>query len=196
MNARNGKIARLPRSVRDELNERLECSKESPQLLHWLNALPEVKAVVKKDFAGVSISKQNLSEWRQGGFQEWLLRQELLAESLNMKTFAEELGEDRDNVVADDVATVLAARYAALISKWDGEVDEKFEAKARVLNGLCRAVVQLQRGMHRAKKNNEDYIRGLEEDFQRQRAENKNKRLERMYSLLREPQVAQAFGGR
>jgi hypothetical protein len=42
MNARNGKIVRLPRSVRDELNERLERSKESPQLLDWLNALNQV----------------------------------------------------------------------------------------------------------------------------------------------------------
>jgi hypothetical protein len=76
MNARNGKIARLPRSVREELNERLERSEESPQLLDWLNALPEVKKVLKSDFAGAPISKQNLSEWRQGGFQEWLARQD------------------------------------------------------------------------------------------------------------------------
>ena len=39
MNARNGKIARLPRQIRDELNERLERSEPGPQLLAWLNAL-------------------------------------------------------------------------------------------------------------------------------------------------------------
>jgi hypothetical protein len=32
-NARNGKIARLPRDVREELKERLKRSGESPQLL-------------------------------------------------------------------------------------------------------------------------------------------------------------------
>ena len=61
MNARNGKIVRLPRSVRNQLNERLERSEESPQLLEWLNALPEARKIVQNDFAGVPISKQNLS---------------------------------------------------------------------------------------------------------------------------------------
>jgi hypothetical protein len=47
MNARNGKIARLPRPVREELNERLERSAESPGLLQWLNGLPEVKTLLE-----------------------------------------------------------------------------------------------------------------------------------------------------
>jgi hypothetical protein len=46
MNARNGKIARLPRPVGDELNQRLERSAESPEVLEWLSGLPEVKAAL------------------------------------------------------------------------------------------------------------------------------------------------------
>jgi hypothetical protein len=195
MNARNGKIARLPRSLRNQLNERLERSEPSPQLLDWLNALPEVQKVVKDHFAGVPISKQNLSEWRQGGFEEWLARQELWAEVRNVEDFARDLGEDRDNVLADDVATVLAARYAALISKWDGEVDEKFEAKARVLNGLCRGVVRLQRGMHRAAKNHRELLQELEEMRQRTRENGKKRLLDQVWAIQREPEVAEAFGG-
>src|ERR1700722_12797671 len=119
MNARNGKIARLPREIRKELNQRLEQSEESPQLLPWLNDLPEVKKILRDDFDGAPISKQNLSEWRQGGFQEWLALQELWAQVQNMEDFTEDLDADRDNMLADDVATVLAARYAALITNWD-----------------------------------------------------------------------------
>ena len=85
MNARNGKIARLPRPVRNELNDRLECSEPSPQLLDWLNALPEVKGVVQNHFDGVPISKQNLSQWRQGGFQEWLARRSLCEDALDVR---------------------------------------------------------------------------------------------------------------
>ena len=65
MNTRNrdGKIARLPRFVREELNERLERSEESPQLLDWVNALPEVQEVVQNDFAGVpSQSRRSASQ--------------------------------------------------------------------------------------------------------------------------------------
>ena len=59
------KSPRLPRDVREELNERLERSEKSPQLLAWLNALKEVKEVLRDAFAGVPISKQNLMEIRE-----------------------------------------------------------------------------------------------------------------------------------
>ena len=74
MRTRKGKIARLPREIRAEINHRLERSEPSPKLLAWLNALPEVRRFIDHDFAGVPISKQNLSEWRQGGFREWLAK--------------------------------------------------------------------------------------------------------------------------
>jgi hypothetical protein len=195
MNARNGKIARLPRDVRKELNDRLERSEPGPQLLEWLNALKEVKQVLNDEFDGLPISKQNLSEWRQGGFQEWLARQELWAEVRDVEIFAGELGREKDNVLADDVATVLAARYAALISKWDGEVDGKFESKARVLNGLCRGVVQLQRGMHRAARNHHDLIEELEEKSRKLKENCKKRLLDQVWALHREPMVAKIFGG-
>jgi hypothetical protein len=46
---RNGKIARLPHDVREELNVRLERSEPSPQLLAWLNAMPVVRAFVQRE---------------------------------------------------------------------------------------------------------------------------------------------------
>ena len=51
--ARNGKIARLPRDLRDELNRRLQDGKQGGPLLVWLNALPTVLAVLARDFGGV-----------------------------------------------------------------------------------------------------------------------------------------------
>ncbi len=195
MNARNGKIARLPREIREELNERLERSEASPQLLAWLNSLKEVKKLLRDKFGGAPISKQNLCEWRQGGFQEWLDRQELWAKVRNVEDFSRELGQERDNVLADNVTTVLVARYAALIADWDGEVDEKFEAKARVLNGLCRGIVPLQRAQHRAAKNYDDLLSGLEEDRKELKETCKKKLLDQVWSLRREPLLAEAFGG-
>ena len=38
--------------------------------------LPEVKQSLDDHFAGRPVSKQNLSEWRSGGFSEWLDRQD------------------------------------------------------------------------------------------------------------------------
>jgi hypothetical protein len=72
MNTRVGKIARLPKGIRDELNRRLEDGKQGPELLAWLNALPEMKELLEKDFAGQPVSRSNLSDWRRGGYQDWL----------------------------------------------------------------------------------------------------------------------------
>jgi len=46
----NGKIARLPRNIRDELNHRLENGEAARVILPWLNALPAVQAVLAAGF--------------------------------------------------------------------------------------------------------------------------------------------------
>ena len=196
MNARNGKIARLPRPVRHQLNERLERSEPGPQLLKWLNALPEVKKVVQNDFAGVPIGKQNLSQWRQGGFQEWLARRDLCEDARDVRQLSEEMDdEDSQYVLADDVAQVLAARFGSLIANWNGEVDEKFEARSRVLNRLCRSVVQLQRGMHRSRHEAFEMTRKLEEREKADEEVLKKKLVKPCYDMLRLPVMAKTFGG-
>jgi hypothetical protein len=152
MKTRNGKIARLPHEVREELNLRLERSEPSPRLLAWLNALPEVREFVRRDFGGEPVSKHNLSQWRLGGYQDWLTRQDFFADTRNADDFVSELGPGRRPVLADQAATVLAARYAGLMVRWDGECTRDFEARARVLNGLCRGVTELQREAHKARR--------------------------------------------
>jgi hypothetical protein len=77
--ARTRKIARLPRTVREELNRRLQNGEQAKRLVEWLNEAPEVCARLKTDFAGRPISKQNLSEWKQGGYREWQAHQDVLA---------------------------------------------------------------------------------------------------------------------
>jgi len=43
---------------------------------------------------------------------------------------------------------VLAARYAAALAGWDGEVTDEFRRKLRMLRGLCQDIVELRRGNH------------------------------------------------
>jgi hypothetical protein len=194
MNARNGKIARLPREIRHQLNERLERAEESPKILPWLNALPKVIEVIKEDFDGAPISKQNLSEWRQGGFQEWLARRELREDARDLAECAEDMGEQVEGVLADAAATVLAVRLGRLMANWDGEVDEKFEAKSRVLNRLCRSVVQLQRGMHQANRQSLEVDRMMAEKENREKEELKERLLRPFWIGLGIPNAIKLFG--
>ena len=72
--SRIGKIARLPYSIREQLNLKLHDGISAKSILPWLNSLPEVKAVLAADFDNRPISKQNLSEWKHGGHRDWLLQ--------------------------------------------------------------------------------------------------------------------------
>ncbi len=128
LSQRRGKIARLPRAIREQLNCRLDDGLEASEILPWLNDLPEVRQIVIQRFNGVPISPQNLSAWRQGGFQEWLLQRELFDSASHMCEHVQELQEiigsdspdDVPHTLADYMVTQLSVRFAAFLGRWDG----------------------------------------------------------------------------
>ncbi|HSU54210.1 MAG TPA: hypothetical protein VLT36_09145 [Candidatus Dormibacteraeota bacterium] len=65
---RRGKFARLPATVRDQVNRMLRDGFSYTKILETLQSNPET--------ATLALSKQNLSNWKNGGHQEWLTRQE------------------------------------------------------------------------------------------------------------------------
>jgi hypothetical protein len=146
--ARNGKIARLPREIRDALHRRLQNGEQRASLLAWLNGLPQVRQTLVEGFGGVAVSKQNLSEWRAGGFAEWQARQDTLDDARELAADANEISAATDGRLTDHLATVLAVRYASALASWNGEVTEPFRKKLRALRGLCQDIVELRRGDH------------------------------------------------
>jgi hypothetical protein len=70
--ARNGKIARLPLTIREELNARLRDNENGQTILAWLNALPVCVERIKGEWNGEPVSDANLSIWRSGGFVDWM----------------------------------------------------------------------------------------------------------------------------
>jgi hypothetical protein len=142
---RNGKIARLPRAVRQELNRRLENGEQGKRLVVWLNALPEVQAVVAAEFGGKPIREQNLSEWKRGGYRDWVAQQEALE-------MVERLGEDAAEwdgegraPITDTLALWAAARYAVATRR----VAEAGDVEGwRLLREMCGDIVELRKGDH------------------------------------------------
>ncbi len=166
--ARNGKIARLPRDIREELNRRLQDGEPGGPLMAWLNTLPQVTQVLAKDFEGCVISKQNLSEWRAGGFTEWQARQDALSHARELTADATELAAATAGRLTDHLAIVLAARYAAAMAGWNGEVTEAFRRQVRALRGLTQDIVELRRGDHS----------GARLDMERERLEREREKTE------------------
>src|SRR5690348_12700177 len=89
---RNGKIAHLPHTIREQLNLRLQNKDQARTILPWLNSLPEVKKILADHFDSRPITKQNLSEWKHGGYRDWLIRQDALEFVQNLDS-AQDLGD-------------------------------------------------------------------------------------------------------
>ena len=106
---RTGKIARLPKYVRDQLNRRIEDGEQGKQLVEWLNELPGVQEVLKEQFGGRAVTEQNLSEWKQTGHPEWLRQEETRSLVSKLTEQSDDLDEAADGMeISDRYASVLA----------------------------------------------------------------------------------------
>ena len=142
---RTGKIARLPLAVREQLNERLlEGGEGGKSLVAWLNSLPEVQSIMKSHFEGAVIREQNLSEWRQGGYQEWRKQKErrgAVAEFQENMTGMKGVAQES---LTEQLAFYLASHVIMELKRLESVPDG--EEKARVWRQLTATVVALRRG--------------------------------------------------
>lgn len=146
---RNGKIARLPRAVRQELNRRLEEGEPGKELVAWLNALPEVQAIVAAEFGGKPIREQNLSEWKKGGYQDWLAHQQALELAARLGEDAAELTEEDRPPLTEALALWTVARYAVKTRQIaDADGPESWP----MLREFCADIVELRKGAHSAER--------------------------------------------
>jgi len=145
---RTGKIARLPRATREELNERMEDGEPARPLLEWLNACPEVEEVLWEHFDGRPITEQNLSEWRQRGFLDWQRRLETRELARDFIHEAEELeNEVGGTPLTDRLTEMVALSLARLMREAMNDGGKGPERQAAVL-GIAREFSRLRRGDH------------------------------------------------
>ena len=150
MRARVGKIARLPGAVRHELNRRLYNGALGKNLVPWLNALPEVALVLNERFASRPITEDNISEWRRGGFQEWLRERE-------RRTRLRELAaENPTHNPEDRIAELDAHLQERLVLELAEELErlstitdraERFKCLTRLSREFCRVQRSRNRGL-------------------------------------------------
>lgn len=141
---RRGKIARLPRNVRDELNQRMEDGEPGKDLVAWLNGLPEVKGALERHFGGREITEQNLSEWKAGGYLEWQKQEEEQYRVSEFSANAGKLENAAGGFITGELTTVLAARYADTLANWNGEATPEFRRKLQALRMLRQDLVALR----------------------------------------------------
>jgi uncharacterized protein YidB (DUF937 family) len=143
----NGKIGKLPGAIREQLNRRLHDGGQGRQLLEWLNSLPEVQAVVARDFVGKPIRKQNLSQWRNGGYKEWLRQREALDLIRQLPGDVAELQPPGSPTLADQMAVWLTAHYMLAVQRL-AEKSGNGEIELKVLRELLHDILAVRRGDH------------------------------------------------
>jgi hypothetical protein len=172
---RNGKIARLPYSLRDILNCRLHNGESGTKLVKWLNGLENVQEVLADEFGGRPISEQNLSEWKQGGFEDWLRHQEarewvqkLADESADLEQIA------GDFSVADWISAPLAIALGRSIHEVAAGAQNDPEQRKALL-AIAREVTELRRSDH-----SEQRLRLERERWDAEQQEKQNEELEKL----------------
>jgi hypothetical protein len=113
--SRKGKIARCPLAIRQEVNRRLLNGEPASKILPWLNSKEAVLQVLDEHFGEEPVTAQNLSEWRQGGYRDWLKKRERLAHTKELAAYATELGQAAGGSMNDGSAAILAGQFLELL---------------------------------------------------------------------------------
>src|SRR5439155_6329309 len=184
---RDGKIARLPRSLRDELNRRLDEGEQGKKLVAWLNGLPDVQAIVVTEFGGKALREQNLSEWKQGGYRDWLAKKEALEIAERLREDATEWSAQGRASLTDTLAFWLVARYALAtrrVAKTGGREGW------RLLREMCGDIVELRKGDHTAER-----LQIERERLQLEKDKAEKRMREKIEEILKQPETKQRLCG-
>ncbi len=96
--------------IREQINRRLQDGEIGKELVVWLNSVPEVQAVLKTEFGDRPVNEPNLSDWKAGGYQDWLVHQDTMAQVSLLVASAKALGGASPMPLTELLANCLAAR--------------------------------------------------------------------------------------
>jgi hypothetical protein len=130
---RNGNVARLPKAVRDRINVMIQ------------DGLPYKKIIQSLGEDGKGLGISNLSHWKDGGYQDWLVEQAFIARTRARQETPAELVRNFDATEVNHAALQLGTLHIfdALRDLGPGTLNQKLggdcAAFARLLNALARA---------------------------------------------------------
>lgn len=145
----------------------------------WLNSLPEVRLVVQREFAGKPVREQNLSEWKQGGYRDWLAQQEAREIAVRLGDDATAWQAEGRPAITDTLALWLAGRYAVATRRVAEATGEEGWQRLR---DLCGDIVELRMGDHSAER-----LRIERERLELERDQSEERMREKLEAMLQDP---------
>ena len=202
MKTRTGKIARLPKKIRDQLNRRLQDGRPGPEIVEWLNTLPPVRRVLHEQFTDQPVVEQNLSQWRKGGYLDWLRHQETQAQTRWMIERSDDVdAQENGQFLCERLARVLTADLAQHTQELAAIKNPKERWKQ--FREIALELSRLRYGTHYARAmdlswerwdrivEKEDAESELERQQSVENAENQEEYLERLMNFLHRPDLRQ-----
>jgi len=132
-NARTGKIARAPFEIRTHVNEMLRDGNTSKAVINFLAG------------AGITgVNEQNVTNWREGGYQDWLAERGRFEQLAADRDFAMEIVKAGEGSKLGEAAQVLAgSQLFNTLREFDiGALKElladKPENYAQIVNALSK----------------------------------------------------------
>src|SRR2546428_13037864 len=104
-NHRQGRVARLPKAVRDKIN------------LMLLDGHPYAEIIQALGKDGELLNENNLSTWRLGGYQDWLKQQQVLEQMRIRGENAAELIGQSEGATLHEAANKLARSEERRVGK-------------------------------------------------------------------------------
>jgi hypothetical protein len=127
-----GKVAQLPKPIRDRLNQMLR------------DGITYREIIVKLGDDGKNLNEPNICLWFQGGYQDWLKQQDAIEnERAKWEFAADALREDDTNDIAQVALQVAVKQIYKALSELTPDsleniLDERPDEYVRLINALSR----------------------------------------------------------
>lgn len=119
--ARKGKIARLPLAIRLQVNRRMQDGETGAGVCRWLNGLPEVGAIMAESFGGEPVKAQNLSEWRAGGYRDWLKEEGRVENIRRLADYSFSLAKAAGGAIGEGAAAIAGGKILEMLETAEGD---------------------------------------------------------------------------
>ena len=201
--ARQGKIARLPASLRAELNRRLFDGQGAPQILPWLNAQPAAISIWEELFEGLACSPQNLSEWKLGGYKEWRKSQDRLEDLKELSAYSLDMVKAAGGNLSDGAAVIASGHLMEVLEnignlaitggKEDAEADPN-----KGLAAITAAVAAMRKGDRdrEASKRKDETLQLQKDRHALSREVFEKQTVTKFMEYARKPEIQALLGGR
>lgn len=112
--ARNGKVARLPFDVREDINRRLLDGEKAHVICAAVNK--------SQGLTGrAALTDNNISEWRKGGYEEWQKKSSRVEQIKRLSEFALRLAESAGSDLNAGAAAIAGGRILDVIESASDE---------------------------------------------------------------------------